>query len=152
MKEKVKITILKSLTVVSPFSKGRCKQYDLQLNYKNQSYNFTFWDSVHAFENKQFLNTNDALYSLLMDASCYNQSSSEEDFLNEFGYNNEDIYTYYKQGLSRYQMEDCFSKDSINKLKDGLKAYAGCRKTALALSEMFTEEELDQLNEEFQDY
>lgn len=65
--------------------------------------------------------TVEILSSLVMDASCYADASSQESFLEEFGY----------------------LEDGADGLKRGLRAYIGCREAHEALEGEFTERDLE---------
>ena len=152
MKNKVKITIKESRIIPSPISKGMCKEYKLTLSYKGEEFDFTFHDSVYNYEKKIKLNKMDALNSILFDASCFELSRDEKDFLNEFRYDEFDVYESYKGGMSFSMMYDCYAKKDVNNLKAGLKAYKECERTYNALNRIFTSSELDKLYEEFAEY
>ena len=152
MKEQVKITIKSSAVKQSPFTKGMHKEYKLTLSYKGHEYNFTFHDSVYNYEKKIKLNKMDALNSILLDASAYEQSRDEKDFLNNFGYDEFDLYNYYKNGYTFADMYGFAADKDVDTLKAGLKAYKECERTYDALNRIFTSEELDELHEEFAEY
>ena len=152
MKNKVKITINESVVKPSPFTKGMHKEYKLTLSYKGEEFNFTFHDSVYSYEKKIKLNKDDALNSILLDASAYEQSRNEKDFLNNFGYNVSDLYNYYKDGYTFADMYAFAATKDVDTLKAGLKAYKECEKTYNALNRIFTSSELDELHEEFAEY
>lgn len=67
----------------------------------------------------------DILYCILLDASAYEDNGNIDDFRREFGYEN------------------------INEL---LKAFNGCREAYKKIHELFNKEELEQLDNIFQDY
>ena len=152
MKEQVKITIKASAVTPSPFAKGMHKVYKLALSYKGNEYNFTFHDSVYNYEKKIKLNKMDALNSILLDARCFEQSRDEKEFLNEFGYDEFDLYNYYQNGYTFADMYGFAADKDVDKLKAGLKAYKECERTYDALNRIFTSEELDELHEEFAEY
>ena len=152
MKEQVKITINESAVTPSPFAKGMHKEYKLTLSYKGNTYNFTFHDSVYNYEKKIKLNKMDALNSVLLDARCFEQSRDEKEFLNEFGYEEFDLYNYYQNGYTFADMYGFAADKDVDNLKAGLKAYKECEKTYDALNRIFTSEELDELHEEFAEY
>ena len=152
MKEQVKITIKSSAVKDSPFTIGMHREYRLTLSYNGEEYNFTFHDSVYNYEKKIKLNKMDALNSILLDARCFEQSRDEKDFLNEFGYDEFDLYNYYQNGYTFADMYGFASTEDVDNLKAGLKAYKECEKTYNALNRIFTSEELDELHEEFAEY
>lgn len=125
MKEQVKINVLTETTIKSPFANGYCKMYFLELEYNNKKYDFDFTGSVYDYEHGNAFKSDDALYGILMDLSAYDNTQNIDDFAAEFGY------------------------DKVSEL---LNAYNGCKKTSEALHEIFTDVELEQLKEEFQDY
>ena len=152
MKEKVKITIEDSEVKQSPFTRGLHKQYRLTLSYNGEEFNFTYHDSVYNYGKKIKLNKMDALNSILIDANAYEHVRDEKEFLNEFGYDEFDLYNYYKNGWSFAEMYGCCAKKDVDNLKAGLKAYKECERTYNALNRIFTSNELDELHEEFAEY
>ena len=123
LKNEVKIKIL-NLKVVSG-QYGYHKKYYLQLSYKNNKYNFNFFDSVYNYQNNKKLDKENALYCVLMDCQAYDYYTDIQDFADAFGY---------------------------EKIKDLLKAYNGCKKTSEALHNIFDNDELEQLYTEFENY
>lgn len=155
MKEKVKIQIKENEIVRSPFANGSCHKYRLALKYNNKTFTFSFHDSVRNYEEGKNLNKEDALYCVIADANSYDFSLNEEDFLNEFGYNDNKLYTYYKRGVSLdnlYNHNYTDNIEDVENLKAGLKAYRACKETSFALHNMFNKEEFEELQEEFQNY
>ena len=152
MKEQIKIIIKSSAVKPSPFTKGMHKEYKLKLSYKGNEYNFIYHDSVYNWQNNKKLNKDDAIYSLLMDASAYEQSRDEKEFLNDFGYDEFDLYNYYKEGYSFSDMYGFAVDEDVDNLRKGLKAYKECEKTYNAFESMFTSDELSQLYTEFENY
>lgn len=71
----------------------------------------------------------DCLYCILSDASSVDYCTDEADFLNEFGY-----------------------IDNTESIRQGLKAFKTCQRTAKAIDRLFTEEEKEALNEYFSNY
>ena len=130
--EGIKINVLASKVVVSPFHEKTyyCRRYSIRLSYKGNDYRFTFHDSVHAWQNNTPLNKKDVMYCILSDMGCYESSRDMEDFIYSFGYDNQDLTTY----------------------KEGMKAYKGCKKTSEKLHAIFNNDELEKLQDEFQDY
>lgn len=130
--EGIKINVLSSKVVVSPFtpSKNHCRKYYIKLSYKGNDYRFTYHDSVHAWKNNIPLNKKDVMYCILSDMGCYESSRDMQDFLYSFGYDNIDLKTY----------------------KEGMKAFEGCKKTSEKLHELFNDFELEQLQNEYMDY
>lgn len=152
MKEQVKITIESSVVKSSPFTRGNHREYKLRLSYNGNEFNFTFHDSVYNWQNNKKLNKMDALNSILLDAHCFENCRDEKEFLNEFGYDEFDLYNYYQNGYSFSDMYGFAAKKDVDALKAGLKAYRGCKETYNALNRIFTSEELDELHKEFAEY
>ena len=152
MKNKVKIKINESAVKPSPFTKGNHKEYKLTLSYNGEEFNFTFHDSVYNYEKKIKLNKMDALNSILLDASYFENCRDEKEFLDEFGYDEFDLYNYYKDGYTFADMYNFAATKDVDTLKAGLKAYKECERTYDALNRIFTSEELDELHEEFAEY
>ena len=69
---------------------------------------------------------NDIIYCLLSDRSCYNSCIDFNDFVDNFGYE--------------------------NNAKRAYRAFTGCQKTALDLENLLTPEQLEQLSELYQDF
>jgi hypothetical protein len=131
----IKINVLASEVVGSPFHKSNfsktyyCRKYYVKLSYKGNDYKFTFHDSVNAYENNIPLNKKDVMYSILSDMGCYESSRDMQDFIYSFGYDN-DLELYEK----------------------GVKAFEGCKRTSIILHELFNNDELEQLQNEYMDY
>lgn len=123
LKNEVNIKILSS-TVIGTYPNYRRKYY-LQLAYKDNTYNFNFFDSIYNYQNNKKLDKKDALYCVLMDCQAYDNYTDIEDFADAFGY---------------------------EKVKELLKAYDGCKKTSEALHNIFNNDELEQLYTEFENY
>ena len=128
----IKINVLNSKVVVSPFHEKTyyCRKYYIRLSYKGNDYRFTYHDSVNAYKNNIPLNKKDVMYCILSDMGCYESSRDMEDFIYSFGYDNIDLKTY----------------------KEGMKAFKGCKKTSEKLHAIFTDYELEQLQNEYMDY
>lgn len=125
LKKQVKIKILTSKVIKSPWANGYCKKYFLELNYNNKKFSFPFTDSVAAYCKNEKLDKINALYCVLSDADAYDSTQNIDDFAAEFGY---------------------------EKVSELLKAYRACEKTSEKMHEIFTDAELEQLHDEFQDY
>lgn len=121
IKEQLQITIVQKMIVRSPFAKGNCKEYILDLTYNNKTMRYTFYDSVYNYENNQELNKFETLYAILTDRRAYRYSRSVEDFAKEFGYTDEE---------------------------KAREVYRACKRIAHDLERLFTEEELEQLEQE----
>lgn len=150
MKEKIKITVESRRPAPSPFANGMHTQYRLTAQYNGVTYTFTYHDSVANFGGK--LNKMDALYSILMDAQAYDSVRNEKEFLDEFGYDEFNLYSAYSMGASIRFLENCYAKSDVEMFEKGLKAYRGCKKASEKLHDMLTDEEFEKLQEEFQDY
>ena len=138
LKNQVKIKVLNSKVITSPFANGYCKRYYLELSYKGNSYRFTFHDSVYAYMHNEKLDKNNALYSVIQDSNAYEYTRNFSDFCKEFGYSEytETFYPYYR----------------IVKNSKAKKVYNACLKTYEALHEIFSDDELEKLQDEFQDF
>ena len=104
---------------------GLCQKYEVELLYNGNSYTTHFTDSVMAYREDKELDFKDVMYCLLSDANAYNTCEDIDDFQANFGY---------------------------EKASELLKAYNGCKEVSEGLKRLFTEEELEELQEEFQDY
>lgn len=138
LKNQVKIKILNSKVVSSPFTKGYCKKYYLELNYNNKSYRFNFHDSIYNYQHNKKLNKLDTIYAVLMDSNSIEYTKDFSDFCNEFGYKTytETFFPYYR----------------IVENQEAKKIYNACIKTYEALHDIFSSDELEKLRNEFQDY
>lgn len=152
MNKDIKINIKSSKVITSPFANGYCKKYRLALKYKGVTFTFNFHDSVHDYNHGKMLNKKDVMYCLLADMGCYDYNRSIKDFLNEFGYDEFELYPYIENG---YTMDDLYSFASdkdVDQLRAGIKAYKSCKRTYERLHEIFNSKELEELKKEFQDY
>lgn len=99
--------------------------YKCKIKYNGKQYSFNYQcNTEYKKPNKK-----DCLYCLLSDASCFNCSTSVDDFLTEFGY-----------------------IDSLKNIRKGEKAYNACERTAKALERLFTDDEIELLNVYFENY
>ena len=135
LKNQVKIKVLNSKVVSSPFARGYCKRYYLELKYNNKSYRFSFHDSIYNYNHNKELNKLDTIYAVLMDSNSYEYARDFSNFCKEFGYD-EYVETQY----------------GIIENRKARKVYEACKKTYEVLHEIFSDDELDQLRDEFQDY
>lgn len=76
----------------------------------------------------------DILHCFLSDANCYEYTQNLKNFCLEFGYTERDEF------------------GEQPRMKDGLKAYNACKRAYEALNRIFTETEIEKLQEIFQDY
>ena len=120
--DKVEFSICKSETISDNY--GTRTHYLLELYYNANTYVFDYTDSVMAYKNGEDLNYRNVMECLLLDKSAYDSCRDIDDFQAEFGY---------------------------DKVSECLKAYNVCKETSEALERIFTEEELEQLQEEFSD-
>lgn len=88
----------------------------------NKKYMLTTYQCNASYKNDM---KKDILYCILMDASAYEYDSNIDDFQREFGY---------------------------EKASELLKAFNGCKEAYKKIHELFNKEELEQLNDIFQDY
>lgn len=88
----------------------------------NKKYMVTTYQCNTSYKNDM---KKDILYCILMDASAYEYDSNIDDFQREFGY---------------------------EKASELLKAFNGCKEAYEKVHKLFNKEELEQLNDIFQDY
>ena len=100
---------------------GTKTKYSLRVSYAGKSYDFEYTESVMAHRNNEPVEFERVMECLLLDANAYNNTRDIDDFQREFGY---------------------------EKVSECLDAYEGCKKTAMALKEMFTEEDIEELEKE----
>ena len=103
---------------------GNCQKYEVELNYNGRTYTTYYTDSVMAYRNGEGIDFKRVMECLLLDKSAYDSCRDIDDFQAEFGY---------------------------EKVSECLKAYNGCKETSEALDRIFTEEELEQLQEAIND-
>jgi len=149
LKNQIKVNILSSKVITSPFAKNLdncnilnktmayafagcennyCKKYRLELSYNGKKYRFTFHDSIYNYNHNIKLNKLDTIYAVLMDSQSYSSVRSFQEFCDEFGY------------------------DIWENQKEAKKAYNGCMRAYEALHNIFSDDELEKLQDEFQDY
>ena len=119
--EQINFEILNEIVIQDKI--GLRTQYTIEMNYNGQSYDFEFTDSVSAYRNSEPLHYKEVLECLLSDKSAYDSCRDIDDFQAEFGY---------------------------EKASELLKAYNGCKETSEGLERLFTEEELEELEEELE--
>lgn len=117
-------TVTKKL-IDSPFAKGKCYQYRIEIENDGKKARFTYHDSVHNYERKKELDYNIVLECLILDARAYSETEDILDFCMEFGY----------------------EKD----MKRCRQAYKGCEETYYKLKTLFTENELRELEKEIEE-
>ena len=133
LKNKIEVTVLNEEVKPSPFGRGTHTEYEVELSYNGKNFVIPFHDSVYNYENGIALDENDVIYAVLMDGQAYVCSRDIQDFANEYGY---DLY-------------DEFGEDYNPEL---LRVYTACHEIYNNLYKLFTPEEVEQLQEEFQDY
>ena len=103
---------------------GNRQKYQIELSYNGRTYTTYYTDSVMAYRNGEDIDFKRVMECLLLDKSAYDSCTDIDDFQAQFGY---------------------------EKISECLKAYNGCKETSEALERLFTEEELEQLQEEIDD-
>ena len=108
--------------------------YNVKLQVSNKTYSTKFNNS--KAEGFKIPNPEGIINCILCDAHCYDTTRSFEDFCDEFGY---DRYTENRYG-------------DIKENKEALRAFNACERTHIALNRLFTPEQIEKLDEIFQDY
>ena len=121
----IKITILSSKIEYNKSVNRYNKYYYCKISYNNFDFNIGFHDSVFNYYSNKRLNKADVLYSAIVDMQSYISCSNINDFITEFGYDD------YKRGL---------------------RAYKACERTFENMHKMFTNEELEKLEELLSDF
>ena len=108
--------------------------YNVKLQVGNKQYSSVYNNS--QANGHKAPDVEDILYCIIWDAYCYESTGSFEDFCDEFGYDKyiENRYGYYV--VNEYAM----------------KIFNSIEKTYNALNRLFTPEQIEQLEEVFQDY
>lgn len=119
--------MLKDLVKANKVCMGKSKQtsgneYSVVLEYNGNSITMLFHDNYKNESGKD-----DFLYALLMDAMAYENCFNLTDFMDEFGYD-------YEQR------------------KDAEKAFKACERQYNKLHRLFTEKEIEELQNEFEDF
>lgn len=117
-------TVAKKL-IDSPFTKGKCHQYRIEIEHNGKKARFTYHDSVYNYEHKKELDYNNALYCLILDSRAYSETEDILDFCFQFGY----------------------EKDE----KRCRQAYKGCEENHHKLTSLFTDKEIEELEKELQE-
>lgn len=65
---------------------GNCPKYEVELNYKGNSYITYYTDSVMAYRNGEDIDFKQVMECLLLDKSAYDCCADIDDFQNQFGY------------------------------------------------------------------
>ena len=108
--------------------------YNVKLQVGNKTYSTKFNNS--KAEGYKIPHPEGIIYCILSDAHCYESTGSFEDFCDEFGY---DRYTENRYG-------------DIKENKEAMRAFNACERTHIALNRLFTPEQIEQLDNIFQDY
>ena len=108
--------------------------YNVKLQVLNRSYNTVFNNSKAS--GYDIPDPEGIINCILVDARCYDDTRNFKDFCDEFGY---DRYSENRYG-------------DIRENKQALRAYNACQRTYEALHRLFTSEQIEQLEEVFQDY
>lgn len=111
----------KNKRVTKKFHGREHYSYTIVLESDGHYFKTTYHDSVYNYNHNKGATEetiNDAVYCIVLDADSYIANPDYNEFVNEFGYDDE---------------------------KTGRKAYEACKKTFEGLSAMFTEDEVDSL-------
>lgn len=119
--------MIKDLVKASKVCMGKSKQtsgneYSVVLKYNGNSISMLFHDNYKNESGKD-----EFLYALLIDAMAYENCSNLADFMDEFGY-------------------------GYDQREEAKKAYKACGRQYNKLHRLFTEEEIEQLQKEFEDF
>lgn len=119
--------MIKDLVKANKVCMGKSKktsgnEYSVVLKYNGNSITMLFHDNYKNESGKD-----DFLYALLMDAMAYENCFNLDDFMDEFGY-------------------------GYDQRKEAEKAYKACEKQYNKLHRLFTEKEIDELHNEFEDF
>lgn len=119
--------MIKDLVKANKVCLGKSKktsgnEYSVILKYKGNSISMLFHDNYKNDSGKD-----EFLYALLMDGLAFANCFNLADFMDEFGYD----------------------YDNLTQAK---KAFDSCARQLVKLQRLFTEEEIEQLQEEFSDF
>ena len=109
---------------------GKRYKYIIELKRKNKKILFSFTDIVYSYQHGMALNILDLINCLLLDMHAYDNNETLKDFAWCFGYNMDDI-------------------KNINQTK---KIYNACKINAYKIHNLFNENELNMLDNLFQEY
>ena len=145
MFEKLHIKVLSS-EVVDRFAgeskrTGDRRRYNMLLSYNGKEFRFPFYDSIYNYCKNKKLNKKDTIYAILMDSNAVESVKNEKEFIQEFGYDEFDLYESSKV-YRKDAMYSIYAKEDVDTLYAGIRAYKECLKTNKALKDMFTSEEL----------
>lgn len=101
--------------------------FKCKITNKNNKKQFSF--NYQCNTKNQQPNIEDCLYCLLLDVNCYESAINIDDFIQEFGYN-----------------------DNLQRIRQGEKAYKACKRTAKAIERLFNNDEIETLNKHFENY
>lgn len=119
--------MIKDLVKASKVCMGKSKktngnEYSVVLKYNGNSITMLFHDNYKNESGKD-----DFLYALLMDAFAYEDCFNLANFMDEFGYD-------------------------YDQRKEAEKAYKACERQYNKLHRLFTEKEIEELQNEFEDF
>lgn len=101
-------------------------KYRIKISNRGRTRYFDFNGSVHDYDKGIGLNEKDVMYCLISDMNAYESYKNNlKGFCDAFGYENERI---------------------------GLNAYNGCKTNSLKMRYLFNVDELNELQEEFENY
>lgn len=100
--------------------------YRVTLANTETGYKFTTSYNNSRANGERKPDVNDIIYCLLSDRSCYNSCIDFNDFVDNFGYEND--------------------------AKQAYRAFTGCQRTAVNLENLLNPEQLEQLDELYQDF
>ena len=108
--------------------------YNVKLQIFNRSYSTVFNNS--QVEGRKIPNPEGIINCILLDARCYDDTRNFKDFCDELGYDE------WEENRYGYIIEN----------KKALRVYNACQRTYEALHRLLTSEQIEQLEEVFQDY
>lgn len=119
--------MIKDLVKANKVCMGKSKktsgnEYSVVLKYNGNSITMLFHDNYRNESEKD-----EFLYALLMDAMAYENCFNLADFMDEFGY-------------------------GYDQREEAEKAYKACERQYKKLHRLFTEEEIEELQNEFEDF
>ena len=128
----VKVKILSSKVIRSPFAGGYCRRYYCKVSFLGKSFNITFFDSVYNYQRSMKLDKKAVINSALLDARAYELSRNFEDFCSEFGY-------------------EPYNDEGIDYNKKAMKVYNACKKQSEKIQNTFCPEHREMIENELQE-
>lgn len=121
------ITYTDRMTVVSTVLRNKVNwKYKMKISNRGKTRYFEYNGSVHDYDRGIDLNPKDVMYCLLRDMDSYESYKNDpKGFCDEFGYEDKRI---------------------------GLKVYNGCKTNSIKMRYLFNDDELNKLQEEFENY